>query len=289
MGKSKETYLNATGNVRFNMTNDYLFRYVLQSNEKVLRGLICSLLHLDPKEIKSTVIKNPIKLDEEITAKEFVLDIEICLNNDTYINLEMQVVNKHNWTDRSLSYLCRTFDQLQQGQEYNETLPVIHVGFLDYTLFPDSPEFYATYKMMNIKNYRVYNDKFILSVVDLTQIELATEEDNKSGLAYWAKIFKAKTWEEIKMLVHNDEYLKEAAESIYVANEDEIVRQKCRAREEAERFERTMLRDIQRLQQTVTEKDNIIAAKDNIIAVKDDIITQQEEIIRKLKEEYQTR
>lgn len=289
MGKSKETYLNATGNVRFNMTNDYLFRYVLQSNEKVLRGLICSLLHLDPKEIKSTVIKNPIKLDEEITAKEFVLDIEICLNNDTYINLEMQVVNKHNWTDRSLSYLCRTFDQLQQGQEYNETLPVIHVGFLDYTLFPDSPEFYATYKMMNTKNYRVYNDKFILSVVDLTQIELATEEDNKSGLAYWAKIFKAKTWEEIKMLVHNDEYLKEAAESIYVANEDEIVRQKCRAREEAERFERTMLRDIQRLQQTVTEKDNIIAAKDNIIAVKDDIITQQEEIIRKLKEEYQTR
>ena len=280
MGKTKETYLTATGKIRFNMTNDYLFRYVLQSNEKVLRGLICSLLHLNPKEIKSTVIKNPIKLDDEITAKEFVLDIEICLNNDTYINLEMQVVNKHNWTDRSLSYLCRTFDQLQQGQEYNETLPVIHVGFLDYTLFPDSPEFYATYKMMNTKNYRVFNDKFILSVVDLTKIEMATEEDTQSGLAYWARIFKAKTWEEIKMLVQNDEYLKEAAESIYIANEDEIVKQKCRAREEAERFERTMLRDIENLQQT-------IAAKNDVIAKQDDIIAEQNELIRKLKEQYQ--
>ncbi len=287
MGKTKETYLTATGKIRFNMTNDYLFRYVLQSNEKVLRGLICSLLHLNPKEIKSTVIKNPIKLDDEITAKEFVLDIEICLNNDTYINLEMQVVNKHNWTDRSLSYLCRTFDQLQQGQEYNETLPVIHVGFLDYTLFPDSPEFYATYKMMNTKNYRVFNDKFILSVVDLTKIEMATEEDTQSGLAYWARIFKAKTWEEIKMLVQNDEYLKEAAESIYIANEDEIVKQKCRAREEAERFERTMLRDIENLQQTIAAKNDVIAKQDDIIAEKDDIIARQNELIRKLKEQYQ--
>ena len=36
---------NASGPLRFNMTNDYMFRAVLQSNNKVLRGLICSLQH----------------------------------------------------------------------------------------------------------------------------------------------------------------------------------------------------------------------------------------------------
>jgi len=32
----------ATGEIRYNMTNDYMFRYILQKNKKVLKGLISS-------------------------------------------------------------------------------------------------------------------------------------------------------------------------------------------------------------------------------------------------------
>ena len=45
------------------------------------------------------------------------------------------------------------------------------------------------------------------------------------------------------MLVKDNEYLEEAANSLYVANADEIVRQQCRARADAERRERTLERD----------------------------------------------
>ena len=51
------------------------------------------------------------------------------------------------------------------------------------------------------------------------------------------------------MLVKNDEYLEEAAESIYQANADDILMQKCRAREEAERYERIAKRTIEQLQE----------------------------------------
>ncbi|MBQ8804476.1 MAG: Rpn family recombination-promoting nuclease/putative transposase, partial [Tyzzerella sp.] len=223
------SFMEATGVIQYNMTNDYMFRYILQKNEKVLKGLICALLHLRPEQIKKVEIQNPINLNEDIKDKEFVLDIEVLLNDDTQINLEMQVENKHNWPDRSLSYLCRSFDQLYRGQEYDEALPVIHIGFLDYTLFPDVPEFYATNMLMNVRNHRIYNGKFKLSVVDLSKIELATEEDKAFQIDYWARLFKAKTWEEIKMLAEKNEYLQEAAQSVYVANADELVRQKCRA------------------------------------------------------------
>ena len=97
--------------------------------------------------------------------------------------------------------------------------------------------------MLNVKNHLVYSDKFILSVVNLNQIELATKEDKEYQIDYWARIFKAKTWEEIKMFAKDNEYLQEAAESLYVANADEIVRQQCRAREDAERLQRTLERD----------------------------------------------
>ena len=44
----------------------------------------------------------------------------------------------------------------------------------------------------------------------------------------------------------NNEYLEEAANSIYQANAKEIVRQQCRAREDAERRERTLIRNYNR-------------------------------------------
>ena len=249
MQNTKKPYdANNTVVIQYNMTNDYMFRYILQKNKKVLLGLICALLHLKPENILSVEIQNPIDLSKNITGKDFVLDIKVLLNNNQLINLEMQVKNEFNWAERSLTYLCRAFDQLQSGQEYEETLPVIHIGFTDFTLFPDNPEFYATYRMINIKNHsQVYSDKFTLSVVDLTQIDNATEEDKSSKIDYWARLFKAKTWEELQMLAQNDEYLQEAATSIRIANEAEIVREQCRAREDALRRERTLERDNNRL------------------------------------------
>ena len=91
-------------------------------------------------------------------------------------------------------------------------------------------------------------------VVNLRCIELATEEDKKYQIDYWAALFKARTWEELRMLVKDNEYLQEAAESMYVLNADEIARQHCIAREDAERRERTLERD-KRLAEEALEKE----------------------------------
>ena len=244
MTNKNTSIVDNTGVIQYNMTNDYMFRYILQNNKKVLIGLICALLHLKPSEIQSVEIQNPVDLSKSISGKDFVLDIKILLNNNQLLNLEMQVKNEFNWTDRSLSYLCRSFDQLQSGQDYEDILPVIHVGFTDFTLFPKEPEFYATYQMINIRNHsQVFSRKFTLSVIDLTQIDKATEEDKASKIDYWARLFKAKTWEELQMLAQNDEYLQAAATSIRIANEEDMIREHCRAREDALRRERTLERD----------------------------------------------
>jgi len=54
----------ATGSIAYNMTNDYMFKAVLQKNEHVLKGLICSCLHMSPDQIKSILITNLIPLGE---------------------------------------------------------------------------------------------------------------------------------------------------------------------------------------------------------------------------------
>lgn len=129
------------------MTNDYMFRAVLQKNQKVLAGLVGALLHLNPEEL-DVEITNPIILGNSIGDKDFILDIQVIVNGHTKLNLEMQVINYGNWKERSLSYLCRSFDNLAKGNDYINISPAIHIGFIDFTLFEDAPEFYATYMLL---------------------------------------------------------------------------------------------------------------------------------------------
>ena len=266
------SYQTASGPIPYNLMNDYMFRVVLQENELVLRGLTGSLLNLDQSEIKSAVITNPIKLGEQIDDKTFVLDIHVLLNDDTHMNLEMQVLNEGNWPERSLSYLCRSFDNLQHGQDYNESKCAIHIGILDFTLFKEYPEFYASYKMLNVKNHHVFSDKFVLNVLDLTQIELATDEDRQCEIDYWARLFKAKTWEDLRMVVEKNKYMRAAAEEMYERNADEAIREKCRAREEYYRRQRWIQKQLEEKDQALVEKDQALVEKDQIIAEREQTI-----------------
>ena len=59
---------------------------------------------------------------------------------------------------------------------------------------------------VNTKNHEVYSDKFALRVLNLNRLEEATEEEKESDLYTYARMFKAKTWEEITMLAQGNEY-----------------------------------------------------------------------------------
>lgn len=125
--------------------------------------------------------------------------------------------------------------QIDAGEEYGEILPLINIGLLDFTLFPDNPEFYSRNLLMNTKNHKIYSDKFDIRVLDSTCIHLATEEDKKYHIDDWARLFKATTWEDIRMVAQNNTHLGEAAQTLYKMNADEMVRLKCLARLDYER------------------------------------------------------
>ena len=273
---------NLHGPVTIPMTNDYLFRALLQRNNKVLKALICSLLHMKIADVQTVTITNPIELGKAITSKEFILDIRVELNKNTIINLEMQVINEGNWPERSLCYLCRAFDNLNHGDDYASVKSVIHIGILDFTLFEEEPEFYATYRMTNEKTHRIYSDKLRLSVLDLNHINLATEEDKHYQIDHWAGLFKSTTWEELKMYAESNEYLQEAAESVYELTQEEKIRQQCEAREDYRRRtvgrERMLKEALEENQRLHTEKDQWTAEKQQLSDEKQQLSDEKKQL-----------
>lgn len=148
-----------------------------------------------------------------------------------------------------------------------KTVDVIHIGFLNFTLFEEEPQFYAKYKFMNIENHRIYSDNLELCVLDLTQIELATEEDKAYQIDNWAELFKSKTWEEMKMLAEKNKYIEEAAKTVYRMSAEEQVIKRCRDRED-------YYSDIRSYQKEIAKKDAQLA----------EIMAQNAELQKRIKE-----
>lgn len=263
------------GPLEIPMTNDYLFRALLQRNNRVLKALICALLHLDPKDVQEVSIENPIELGKSYAEKDLILDIKALLNGNMIINLEMQVVNEQNWTERSLCYLCRSFDNLNSGMDYSEIKPAVQIGILNFSLFPESPEFYANYYMMNEKTHHKYSDKFRLAVVDLTQIERATAEDCEHQVDQWAKFFKSRDWSELVMLARENVDIQEAVGTVYRLSREQQIRQQCEAREDYYKRER----DRQKRDRQIAERGRQTAEKEKQVAEKEKQVVEREHLL----------
>ena len=273
------------GPLPFPMTNDYLFRVLMQRNNAALKSLICSLLHLDENDVRSVIILNPIELGRHIGEKDFFLDIKVILDNRLILNLELQVINEGNWPERSLCYLCRCFDNLKKGEDFERVLPAVQIGILNFTLFSDAPEFFATYRFMNEKSHKVYSDKLSLHVLELKNIELATEEDRAYHIDDWARLFSATTWKELKEMANKNPAMSEIPETVYTLTEDDKIRLLCEAREDY--YRRTGWKDdkIQKLEEEKTQwESEKIQWGSEKAQLTSDITKMEAEIIRLRKQ-----
>ena len=227
-------YKQLKGKIRYRLTNDYMFRAVMQKNKNVLKHLICALLSMQVDEVKDLTIQNPIELGKEIDSKTCILDIKILLNNNQIINIEMQVAKQDYWKERSLTYLCRTYDNLESGKEYNEVTPAIQICILDFDLFNDVEELFSKYYLTNENSdYRNhYTEGFAIFVLNLQQIynPKVIEAEGETELYQWAKLFKAESWEELCMLAEQNEVFDDCATTLAQLTEDEKLRMQLDAR-----------------------------------------------------------
>lgn len=104
----------------------------------------------------------------------------------------------------------------------------------------------------SVKNHHIYSGNFVLNVIDLSQINLATEEDKKYHIDKWAKFFKAATWEEVRKMAEQNEYLQEAARSILHFSADDQIRKMCRDRIEYHQ-------DLRNYERFIAKQEDIIA------------------------------
>ena len=264
-----------SGPLHYTLLNDLLFRMVFEADQNGLKSLLTALLHLKESDITELEIKNPFRFGTRVDEKKYIYDLYLLLNNKQKIHIELQVLSQSFWTDRSLCYLCRDFGDLNSGENYKEVKPHIQIDILDFSLFEDSNEFYATYHLANDKTGRIYSDKLSLHVLQLNKEQYATEEDKACGIYYWARLFKATTWEELKFLTEKQASLQSTVETMYRFTADDYTREEIRAREEELRLQRTIEMEIKEQKDTIAEQNTTITEQNATITEQNATIAEQ--------------
>ena len=240
--KEKKTKFNsladATGKIPYNMLNDYMFRIVLQENKEALRQIIAAVLHISPAKIFDLEVQNTIVPGQAPTDKEYRMDIYVVFNDNTSVDIELQIRDEENWEYRGLHYLCREFERnMQSGDLYSKDHAAYQIGFLDFTLFEDNDKFFSAYEMCDIENHYRFNRNFALFVINLNRIDDATDADKASGLQKWCRFFKASTYEELKKLAKEESLMETLANDIFKKNADFNIQKLCEDRDDYLRSE----------------------------------------------------
>lgn len=210
-------YRNATGALSVTLRNDMMLHYTMQKSKKALKGLVCALKGFDPETVYDVCLMNPIDYGS-FGGKEIILDVKVTFNNSNIMDIELQMYYDAYWEQRSVLYLCRTYDTLDSGEDYKQLKPATFVAIVPKPLFPDHPEFYSKFLLLNEKYHYPYTSNFRLNVLDLSQTGLATEEDRSSGLLHWAQMFLANSWEELKQIAAGDPAFEEVLDNMYTVN-----------------------------------------------------------------------
>lgn len=155
----------------------------------------------------------------------------------------MQVVSQKAWINQSLIYLSRLYNHLDVGEDYDHALKSIHFAIIDFQLFEHETVFYSQNLLMDKNTHRIYSDNLCLNVLSLKHIENATASERKNGLYQWAKLFAAKTWEELKIIAKNNDILQEAEETMKDLSHNWVVQLQCEMREYDRKMHQLEVRD----------------------------------------------
>jgi len=105
---------------RLPLTNDYVFKriFACEGNEDILKDFLEAVLNLNIQKIE---VQNPELPKEFKNEKRGILDIKVLLNENTVIDVEMQIDNEKNIDIRSTSYLGKLIaNQLHIGDKYRQ-------------------------------------------------------------------------------------------------------------------------------------------------------------------------
>ena len=221
--------------------NDYIFKKIFskKGNESILKDFLISVLNIPIQKVET---RAEVSLERQLEENKLGrLDILAKLDDSTIVNIEVQILNKYNFIDRTMYYWSGNYyNELRAGEDYKEVKKVIAINILDYEIFEEGPYHEIARIRRDFKN-KILTDKMELHFIQIPKF-LKENRGTKTKLEQWMQFISQKDEKEVELAMKENEEIKKANEEYEYLTGDEAERRLALLREEAIRDEKTMLR-----------------------------------------------
>lgn len=139
-------------------------------------------------EIAELQIANPFNLKTHFTDKESTVDVKARTVDGSFYDIEVQLLDKGNFAERSLYYWARIFcSQLQDSNKYNLLKPVICINVINFKLLASHETLHSSYRLLENDKHDLLSSHLILDFLELPRL---TENCKMDGeLQEWLSFF----------------------------------------------------------------------------------------------------
>src|SRR3984957_15422293 len=122
-----------------------------EENKDLLISFINSVVPKEDQVIDIELL-NPYNSRNFIGDKQSILDIKAKDLLGNYYNIEVQISDEGDYTERALLYWAKLYaDQLKASDPYNKLRKAIAIHVLNFTNIPDAPDYYNIFYINNAK------------------------------------------------------------------------------------------------------------------------------------------
>lgn len=172
---------------------DFTFKYLFL-NREVRRHFISDALGIPLEEIREVRLANTFLWRRYRRQKQGIVDVMVELNNDSRVNIELQIEMLAYWDKRSLFYLSKMFTEgLLSGQKYEKLKRCVCISVLGFNL-DGRPEYHKIYRLRDETGHE-FSD-----MLEIHVIELNKPLSGASRMDDWIRLFNVRTEEELEML-----------------------------------------------------------------------------------------
>ena len=221
------------------VTNDYIFKKIFakKGNESILKDLLNSILQI---KIKSIEVIADANLERQLESNKLgILDLKAKVDEETIVNIEIQIINRYNMIERTLFYWSGLYyNVLQKGADYKEIKKVIAINILDYNEFDEGP-YHEIARLRREYLYKILTDKIEIHFIQIPKFK-KQRKDMKTKLDMWMDFISQIDEKEVKNAMSKNKEIKKAQEEYEYLTGDEEERRIAFLREKALRDENSI-------------------------------------------------
>ncbi|ANS46133.1 ATPase [Bacillus thuringiensis] len=227
-----------------NLRVDFAFKQLFgtKGNEDILMGFLNAVLQKSlSAPITSVSLEDPHLHKEYKEDKLSIMDVRATLETGEFVNVEVQIANKHDIQKRSLYYWSKLYaSQMQEGMPYRDLQKAITINVLDFVLYPNHEYFQTTGTLWDKEKELCVSEDIEIHFIEMPKILTQWREEQvnpwQNTLVRWLLLLAANEDPDLKgileeIAMERDETLRKAMDKWDNMSHNQAFRREYEARE----------------------------------------------------------